>query len=249
MYFDLCILTERILPFSAPCSVDQDMTTAPKTSPKADRTSYLTIVAISDTHELHRELDVPYGDLLIHAGDHTMMSRSSAAVLDFNDWLRDLPHRWKICIPGNHEYYLEADPTRASVISDGTLLINEGIELAGLKIWGSPVSPLDGGAFAVSSSIERAKLWASIPDDVDILVTHVPPYGILDKSPGSIAHAGCPQLLQAVLQIRPKLHIFGHVHGAHGVVTHGDTLFVNAALLGVHGELNQKPVVFRLPRM
>lgn len=60
----------------------------------------LTIVAISDTHQLHREVEVSAGDLLIHTGDFTMFSKSAAAILDFNDWLGELPHFWKIVVPG-----------------------------------------------------------------------------------------------------------------------------------------------------
>jgi hypothetical protein len=171
----------------------------------------LTIVCISDTHELHRELSVPSGDILIHAGDFTMFSKSASAILDFNEWLGDLPHRWNILLPGNHEFFLEADASRRSLISNATVLINEGVEIAGLKIWGSPVTPLYGGAFGLSSPADRAQLYAEIPEDVDILVTHGPPYGILDRSPGTLHHAGCPQLLEAVTRLKPRLHVFGHV--------------------------------------
>src|ERR1035441_113914 len=72
-------------------------------------TDSLTIVAISDTHELHREVEVPPGDLLVHAGDFSMFSKSASAILDFNEWLGELPHRWKILVPGNHEFFLESD--------------------------------------------------------------------------------------------------------------------------------------------
>ena len=215
---------------------------------EADQTAFLTILAISDTHELHREIDVPRGDLLIHAGDFTMFSKSAAAILDFNDWLGELPHRWKVCVPGNHEFFLEAHPSRRRLISNATLLINKGIEVVGLKIWGSPTTPLYGGAFGMNSPDDRMKLWARISGDVDILLTHAPPYGILDQSLGTANHAGCPQLLDAVQRLKPKLHIFGHAHGVHGVVSSDDTLFVNAALLGIDGDLNQHAVVLRLPR-
>lgn len=210
----------------------------------------LTIVCISDTHELHRELEVPDGDILIHAGDFTMFSKSASAILDFNDWLGELPHRRKILIPGNHEFFLEADPSRRRLISNATVLINEGIEIAGLKIWGSPITPLYGGAFGLSSPADRTRLYATIPEDVDILVTHGPPYGILDRSPGSLHHAGCPQLLEVVSRLKPKLHIFGHIHGAHGMIGNQDTLFVkNAALLGPGGNLDSSPIVLRMPKV
>ena len=170
----------------------------------------LTIVCISDTHELHRELDVPNGDILIHAGDFTMFSRSAAAILDFSEWICELPHRWKILIPGNHEFFLESDRSRRRLINNAAVLINECVEVAGLKIWGSPVTPLYGGAFGLSSSADRTRLYAGIPTDVDILVTHGPPFGILDRSPGTPHHAGCPQLLEAVTRLKPQLHVFGH---------------------------------------
>lgn len=209
----------------------------------------LTIVCISDTHELHRELDVPDGDILIHAGDFTMFSKSASAILDFNEWLGELPHRWKILIPGNHEFFLEAEPSRRRLLSNATILINEGVEIAGLKIWGSPVTPLYGGAFGMSSPADRVRLYATIPEDVDILVTHGPPYRILDLSPGALHHAGCPQLLEAVIRMKPKLHIFGHIHGAHGMVSTEDTLFVNASLLGPGGDLDSPPIVLSMPKV
>ena len=69
----------------------------------------IRLVLLSDTHELHRKINVPDGDILIHAGDFTMLSKSLRAISDFNAWLGELPHRYKILVPGNHEYFLEAD--------------------------------------------------------------------------------------------------------------------------------------------
>src|ERR1700733_13858503 len=86
----------------------------------------LRLVLISDTHELHRELSVPDGDILMHAGDFTMFSRSMTSVGDFNAWLGELPHPRKILVPGNHEFFLERDPPKRSMLSDATVLINEG---------------------------------------------------------------------------------------------------------------------------
>ena len=208
----------------------------------------LTIVAISDTHQLHREVEVPPGDLLIHAGDFTMFSNSAAAILDFDDWLGELPHRWKVLIPGNHEFFLESDPSRRGRITNATILIDEGVEIMGLKTWGSPMTPLYGGAFGRSSGRDRANVYAQIPGDSDILVTHGPPFGILDQAPGSEYHSGCPQLLDAVRRIKPMIHIFGHAHGGYGTFNTPDTLFVNAALPGEGYGMRNPPHVFRLPR-
>src|SRR5271156_2954417 len=94
----------------------------------------LHLVLISDTHELHREADIPNGDILIHAGDFTMFSKSVRAIEDFNEWLGELPHRWKVIIPGNHEFFLEADPSRRCLLSNATVLIEEEVNLHGLRI-------------------------------------------------------------------------------------------------------------------
>jgi Icc-related predicted phosphoesterase len=206
-----------------------------------------TIVCISDTHELHREVDVPDGDILIHAGDFTMFSKSAAAILDFNEWLGELPHRHKIVVPGNHEFFLEADPSKRRLISNATVLIDQSVTVMGLKIWGSPITPLYGGAFGRSSPKDRARLYATIPDDVNILITHGPPYGVLDRSQGMLHNSGCPELREAVKRLKPQLHLFGHVHGANGTRSIGDTVFVNAALLGPGGGIEVTPITLRMP--
>ncbi len=206
----------------------------------------LRLVLLSDTHQLESEISqVPDGDILIHAGDFSFFSKSLKAILDFSHWLGELPHRC-VVVPGNHEFFLESDPTRRSLISNATVLINEGIEIQGLRIWGSPVTPLYGGAFGLSSSEDRRRLYAQIPEDIDVLVTHGPPYGILDSSPDSGMHSGCRELFDVVMRVRPKLHVFGHVHGAHGIFQTDQTTFVNAAMLGVDGDLEDSPIVLRM---
>jgi Icc-related predicted phosphoesterase len=208
----------------------------------------LRLVLLSDTHQFHREVEVPDGDVLIHAGDFTMFSKSMSAIGDFNTWLGELPHRHKIVVPGNHEFFSEADPSRRSLVSNATILMNEGIEIDGLRTWGSPVTPLYGGAFGLSSAADRRRLYAQIPQDTEVLITHGPPYGILDSSPDSGLHSGCRELFDAVMRVRPKLHVFGHVHGAHGIFQSDHTTFVNAALLGIHGDLDKSPLVFQMTR-
>ena len=177
----------------------------------------MRLVLISDTHGLHRKLEVPSGDLLIHAGDFTLYSKPPSIVSDFNAWLGTLPHRFKIVIPGNHDYLLE-DPRGRSVITNAALLVDSGVDVEGMRIWGSPVTPLYGGAFGKSRAADRKKHWARTPEGLDILVTHDPPLGILDHGPGSERHEGCPELQKVVFRAKPRVHVFGHIHAGYGTL-------------------------------
>lgn len=206
----------------------------------------MIIVCISDTHELHRELVVPDGDMLIHAGDFTFFSHRRRMIQDFNDWLGELPHTYKVVIPGNHEGLFEREPAVRDEITNARLLINESAMIGGHLVWGSPVTPPFGGAFTLNAP-ERANLYAGIPHNVEILVTHTPPFGALDVPPDSTEHAGCSELGQVVNHLSPRLHVFGHIHGAYGRLVAGGTTFVNAALFGELGDLDRAPIVVNIP--
>jgi Icc-related predicted phosphoesterase len=175
----------------------------------------LEIICLSDTHELHRDVRVPDGDMLIYAGDITFFSKNPSVLTDFNDWLGELSHKYKIVIPGNHDRLLE-QPKHQRTITNAHLLINAGIELGGLKIWGSPVTPYADTAFGIPSAEARVKHWELMPTGLDILITHGPPLEVLDCAPGQNFHGGCPQLRDAVVKKHPRLHVFGHVHGGYG---------------------------------
>jgi len=219
-----------------------------KPSRTSRATSALRLVLLSDTHQLHREVEVPDDDILIHAGDFTIFSESIDAVADFNDWLGGLPHRNKIVVPGNHEFFLEQEPSCRSMLDNAIVLIDEGTEIEGLRIWGSPVTPMYGGAFGLSSAADRKRLYARIPWDIDVLVSHGPPFGILDTAPMSGSHEGCRELLDAVTRVRPKLHVFGHIHNAYGIFPTEHTTFVNASRLGLHDDPDKAPFVFEMTR-
>jgi predicted phosphohydrolase len=191
---------------------------------------------------------VPDGDIFIHAGDFTMFSKSMISIVDFNDWLGELPHRYKIVVPGNHEFLLEADPSRRFMLDNAIVLINEGTEIDESRIWGSPVTPLYGGAFGLRSAKDRKKLCAQIPHDIDVLVSYGPPLGILDTAPISGLHEGCRELLDAVVRVRPKLHVFGRIHGAYGIFHTEHTTFVNASRLSVHNDPDKAPFFFEMTR-
>jgi len=204
----------------------------------------LKVVCLSDTHELHRNVAVPDGDLLIHAGDITFFSQRPSVLVDFNDWLAELPHKHKVVIPGNHDTLLEEEENRR-MITNAHVLINSGVTLGVFKIWGSPTMPLASGAFATPHATDRAEIWSRIPSDTDFLVTHIPPAGILDRARGTSHGAGCQALRESYRRIHPRLHVFGHVHSAAGIHHTARTLFVNASLAGEFGNLDREPVVLR----
>lgn len=205
----------------------------------------MRIVLLSDTHELHRDVDVPIGDLLIHAGDITFFSRNREALADFEDWLGEQPHRYKVVIPGNHDGLLENVAGRAQ-ITNAHLLVDSGLNIAGLHIWGSPVTPHAHTPFGIPHPDDRTAHWAAIPHNLDILITHGPPYGVLDCAPGEELHAGDRELRRAVIRKRPRLHVFGHVHSGYGTRPTRHTLFVNAALPGELGDLENQPYVLNM---
>ena len=189
----------------------------------------LTLVLMADTHGYHRHLVVPPGDLLIHAGDLTQLG-SLEELAEANRFLASLPHRHKIVIAGNHDFCFERTPAEArATLTAATYLQDEAVVVEGLKLYGSPWQPwFYDWAFNLPRGPALARKWALIPPDTDILVTHGPPYGIGDLTAGG-ERAGCEDLLKRVRELRPKLHVFGHIHEGAGVYRSGGTTFVNAS--------------------
>ncbi len=186
----------------------------------------MRVVCLSDTHG-NVDLEVPEGDLLIHTGDHS--KRGSPQELEqAARWLRSLPHPHKVILAGNHDFALQIseDETR-ELFSPMTYLQDQEVTIEGLRIYGSPWTPTFGGVWAFQSS-DLASVWEKIPDGIDILLTHGPPARILDRT-FARERAGCPMLAERVASVRPKLHVFGHIHEAFGVERQGETLFVNAS--------------------
>src|SRR4051794_3069675 len=190
----------------------------------------LTLVCVSDTHGRHRDLVVPPGDIFLFAGDLSNHGQPHD-VTEFDAWLGILPHPHKVIICGNHDFHFERAPADARRrITNAVYLQDSGIEIAGLKVWGSPWQPrFFDWAFNLDRGPELAAKWALIPDDTDVLITHGPPAGVLDLTRRGEA-TGCADLLERGKVVKPKLHLFGHIHEAAGVVETPDTLFVNASI-------------------
>jgi Icc-related predicted phosphoesterase len=195
------------------------------------------IVMLSDTHTHHAKLKVPDGDFLVFAGDLMSCGRRFNEVMSFGKWFSAQPHKHKILVVGNHDRLFETNPTlcMSEFSKDVHYLVNESVEIDGFKFWGSPVQPwFHNWAFNVHRGAPIKVYWDKIPDNLDVLITHGPPYSILDQmEPGGewgTDYLGCEELLLAVQRTKPKVHVFGHIHGSYGTVTHGSTQFINASI-------------------
>lgn len=157
-------------------------------------------------------------------------------IAKFDHWLGRLPHHVKILIAGNHDWLFEQEPALAeSLITNAIYLRDSSVTVGGLKFYGSPWQPrFMHWAFNLSRGAEIKEKWDLIPADTDVLITHGPPLGILDQVPRDLTdgyeHTGCEELLPAVQRIKPKLHVFGHIHEGYGVERRDGITFVNACV-------------------
>jgi predicted phosphodiesterase len=198
----------------------------------------LRLVCLSDTHNRHDHLRVPDGDVLLHAGDFTGRG-TPREIAAFGAFLARLPHRSKVVIAGNHDFLFQDESERArELLGDVTYLEDSPAEVAGLRVWGSPWQPwFHDWAFNLPRGAALAEKWALVPAAVDVLVTHGPPHGILDRTSDG-RRVGCEELAAARARIRPRLHLFGHIHEAYGTHRADGILSVNAC----NCDLGYRPV-------
>ena len=182
----------------------------------------MKILHLSDTHACHRRLtDLPDADVVVHSGDFTMTGSEREAI-DFINWFCDLPYLQKICICGNHDdclYGANIDGLDSNV----HYLCNSGVEIDGVKFYGVPMFMGD------CITDRQARNIANIPNDTDVLITHGPAYSILDFDDG--IEYGDKQLLSKIMEVKPRLHLFGHIHAQHGILSAHGVTFSNGAIM------------------
>lgn len=208
----------------------------------------MRIVCVSDTHSLHKYIEVPEGDILIHAGDFTKNGKIEA-IVDFNDWLGTLPFpRDRILvIAGNHDLSFERTPELVEpLLTNCTYLRDSGVEIDGLSFYGSPWVPKFGNWAFMLEHNQINRRWTCMPDGIDVLITHGPPHGILDEVEGD-GSVGCKHL-RAWLQKNEsvKLHVAGHLHEAYGVLKLPNRTYVNAAICNLEYQPVNPPIVIDL---
>lgn len=208
----------------------------------------MRLICIADTHNQHEALKLPAGDVLIHAGDFTGAGRA-AEVEAFAKWLGAQPHKHKLLIAGNHDWLFERDNALARALLGqhcprAHYLQDTGAEIEGVKFWGSPWTPLFlNWAFNLKRGARLSAKWALIPADTQVLITHGPPHRILDLTRHG-KNVGCEELADALhKRLRPKVHVFGHIHEGYGSYTRNGTKFVNASSCTEFYEATNAPVV------
>lgn len=216
------------------------------------------LVCISDTHNHHDKIDLPEGDVLIHSGDFTN-GGSALEIETFLRWYGDLDYKYKILVAGNHDWGFDTDrEVHEKLARDlGIIYLNDkGVTLDGIKFWGSPVQP-EFCDWAFNRRIEEDDIsrydwikphWDMIPDGTDVLITHGPPMGVLDVSIYDGKNCGCPHLLEKVCEVKPKVHIFGHIHHWHGTCSRYGIKFINASTCNERYDPVNEPIEVKVKK-
>jgi Icc-related predicted phosphoesterase len=220
----------------------------------------MKIIALSDTHNQHNHIRVPDGDILVHCGDFTNQGTLDE-ITSFADWFAQLPHKWKILVFGNHEvstdigfydsnwkdlhsHKMKIIPPTFWTQRGITVLCNETIKIQGYNIWGHPALPFQYNlhAWGYRSPEDSSSMWSRVPADTDIILTHSPPYGILDETLNGVNIGNEDMLVNVVDRIKPRMCIFGHVHNP-GTCTEWGILFNNVAMCNDKPELTYPPTI------
>ena len=199
----------------------------------------MRLLHLSDTHNQHHSLlNLPKADLIIHSGDFSLKG-TKTEFYDFLNWFLSLSYQHKIFIGGNHDSYLEGKTQKdiqKMLPENCHYLCHSSVLIKGLRFWGVPMfvsEDIDGTYF------EKIK---QIPSNTDVLISHNPPFGILDLD-GKI-NFGCVDLLEKIVEVKPKFHLFGHIHNAFGIEKSKHTTFSNASALNGNYELQNLPKLF-----
>jgi Icc-related predicted phosphoesterase len=220
---------------------------------------------ISDTHGYHDLLKVPDGvDIVIHSGDCSNPRdpyNNEPEVREFIHWFKGLPIKHKVYVAGNHDTSIEKRLVTKQDFIDYNIIYleNEYVEIEGLKLFGSPHTPQFGNWAFMKSREKLERFWRNaIHEPCDIVITHGPPKGILDKSYdkiGRMESCGDRSLLNQVLAMQPAYMCFGHIHNYDDIINAGmlklsayDTWFSNGSVVtdGKFGKLTSNGNIFCL---
>ena len=225
----------------------------------------MTILHISDTHTYHDLLKIPLGlDMIIHSGDCSNPRdpyNNEPEVRDFIDWYKEIPVKYKIYVAGNHDTSIEKGLVTKKDFEDAGIIYleNESVVIEGIKIFGSPHTPNFGNWAFMKERTKLERFWRlAIDEDVNIVVTHGPPKGILDKSydqRNNMEACGDKSLLNRILEVQPSYSLFGHIHNTKDIVNAGiqklsvcNTFFSNGSVVtdGRFGKLSSNGNIIKI---
>jgi Icc-related predicted phosphoesterase len=235
----------------------------------------MKIAVFSDTHNGHKQVELPECDIAIFAGDATSVGHKHEVESFLNWYGKQKQCKHKVFIAGNHDksfdkrfYHSYEDHDlfkenehlgkpgwlvemidRARALFNIHYLENNSVMLEGLKIWGSPITPSfyrQYWAFNADRNEEIQSYWNQIPTDANIIVTHGPVHGKLDFIPESSEHAGCVDLKAKIEEIKPMMFVCGHIHSGRDVYNTDKTLYVNASIMDNSYHKQGDPMMFKL---
>ncbi len=213
----------------------------------------MKLVCLSDNHSNYEDFTVPDGDILIHAGDFSFQGKPRE-IVDFMDWLNRQPHTHKLWIPGNHELSLEDFSYNIEVIEKDTNSIcihDKETTIDGVKFCGTAFTP-EFNNWAYNLTNRQSSLFWDIMPNTDVLVTHGPPRNVLDVSSFEGRPLGCPYHFEYLKRTKPKINIFGHIHGSGGLEEKlqwddgSTTHCANVAVLNEKYKFKNKPTVLEI---
>jgi Icc-related predicted phosphoesterase len=210
----------------------------------------MKIVLFSDIHA-NQTTHIPPCDILIFCGDFSYQGRIEETIA-FLNWFEQQPAKHRIFISGNHDFLGYQNPGlfRSLVKERKNIyyLEDSGIEIKGLKIWGLPWTPIfNEWAFMLADeSPAMEQRMSVIPTGLDLLISHGPPYGVLDRTVDG-EFAGGKSLTQAILDKKPKYVVCGHIHEAYGTSVLGDSIIINCSVLNERYYMVNIPVIITLP--
>jgi Icc-related predicted phosphoesterase len=203
--------------------------------------------------------------MVIHSGDCSNPRdpyNNEPEVRGFIDWFGGLPIKHKIYVAGNHDTSIEKKLVTKADFNDHAIhyLENETIEIKGLKIFGSPYTPTFGVGWSFNKDRNKLeRIWRkAIDKDVDIVIVHGPPRGMLDSSydrANLMEHCGDKSLMNRVMEVKPRLMLFGHIHNCKDIINAGtrttpelDTIFSNGSVVtdGKFGRLSSHGNIFEI---
>lgn len=192
----------------------------------------MRIVSFSDSHGQHQHLKLPQGDMLIFCGDYTARTSWQELVTDFAPWWNSLDYQYKIFVAGNHDACFQKSKGESrSLLKSTYILNNEMVIIENIRFYGSSVQPVFFDWSFNFPDSKRKEYWSQIPEKTDVLITHCPPDGILDKN---YKNESCGDvLLKEAMDKLPniKYHFFGHIHHSSGIAKINNTTYINSSML------------------